>query len=176
MDTSAEFKTLVQERRNRIFTFARYWLGNREDAEDATQVVLTKWWRYGAGIEAGSLDAWLLAVTRNACFDLARRRTQRRRAEIPQEACTLTLEYPDRRPCPRDAAASGDSMDVLTAAIACLPEIQRSVVILRELQELSYEEIATTLEVPLHQVKVYLHRARRRLRENLRERMNRGEI
>lgn len=77
---------------------------------------------------------------------------------------------------PREIAASGESLAILAAAIACLPEIQRSVVIHRELQELSYEEAAATLKVPLHQMKVYLHRARMRLREILRERMNHGEI
>ncbi len=176
MGTISEFQSLAEVRQHRIFTFAYYWLGNREDAEDITQVVLTKWWRHGDSVESASLDAWLAAVTRNACFDLTRRRRPRRQAELPQEASVVAVECPDPRPCPRTVAASGDSMSVMGTAIAELPEIQRSIVILREVQGLSYEEVAGTLQVPLHQVKTYLHRARRRLREILRERVSRGEL
>lgn len=176
MNATSTFQTSATHRRNRIYTFAYYWLGNREDAEDATQVVLTKWWKHGAALDPPSLDAWLGTVTRNACMDIARCRSQRRRLEIPQEASLIMMQRPDPRPCPRDVAVSQDAMAAVAEAISRLPDLQRSIVILREIQGYSYDDIATTLGIPLHQVKVYLHRGRKTLRAVLRERVSREEL
>ena len=63
------FCRLCQEHRDRIYTFAFYYMGNREDAEDITQEVLFRLWRHGLRMDDESVAAWLTRVARNACLD-----------------------------------------------------------------------------------------------------------
>ena len=82
------FRQLCEEHRHRVYTFARYYLGNREDAEDATQEVLLRLWRHGLELPAADLPRWITRVARNACLDLLRRRRTRREVEDPPELAT----------------------------------------------------------------------------------------
>src|SRR4051812_50216482 len=68
------FEDTAQRYQRRVYSFARYLLSNREEAEDVTQEVLLRLWRHQDGVEEERLGAWLLRVTRNACYDLLRRR------------------------------------------------------------------------------------------------------
>jgi len=163
------FETAVERHARRVYTFASYLLGDTGEAEDITQEVLIKLWERGPEIDPDRLGAWLLAVTRNACTDQLRRR--RRSAEI----------IPIRRSSepPADAASSEPSPERLASgsqlgarirhALSCLNEPARSVVILREIQGLSYREISDVTNIPINTIRVTLHRARRRLRESLKE-------
>jgi RNA polymerase sigma-70 factor (ECF subfamily) len=160
---------LVDQHRHRIYTFAYYHLGNQEEAEDVTQEVLVKMWQHHETIDPGSLKAWLSRVTRNGCIDLIRKRSRYRAMVVPEEAIEAGLKV----------SASGTDQDTvldaldfrieLERALTTLEEPYRSIVILREIQEMKYDEISEALELPLNTVKVYLHRARRMLRARLRE-------
>jgi RNA polymerase sigma factor (sigma-70 family) len=163
------FEAVVARYQRRVFTFSRYFLGQREEAEDVTQEVLLRLWRHADGLDPERLGAWLLRVTRNACYDRLR---QRRSA--------ATLVAPDLDPEVAEAAVSGDPDPAaqaeaaefrrhLLAALGRLEEPYRSVLILREVQELQYQEISDILEMPLNTVRVYIHRGRQRLREQLKE-------
>src|SRR5215217_5503737 len=68
------FEDTAQKYRRRVYSFARYLLSNREEAEDVTQEVLHRLWRHQQGVDEERLGAWLLRVTRNACYDLLRKR------------------------------------------------------------------------------------------------------
>ncbi|RKY58229.1 MAG: RNA polymerase sigma factor SigW, partial [Candidatus Latescibacterota bacterium] len=68
------FEKLVDRYKDRIYTFAFYFLGNREDAEDATQEVLVKIWEKGDTADPNHIDGWIAKVTRNICIDMERRR------------------------------------------------------------------------------------------------------
>src|SRR5258705_114139 len=68
------FDDTAHRYRGRVYSFARYLLSNREEAEDVTQEVLLRLWRHQDGLEEERLGSWLLRVTRNACYDLLRRR------------------------------------------------------------------------------------------------------
>ncbi len=163
------FRNLVDQHRHRIYTFAYYHLGNQEEAEDVTQEVLVKMWQHRETIEPGSLKAWLLRVTRNGCIDVIRKRNRYRAMVVPEEFIEAGVK----------TAVAGSSQDAvldslsirmeLEKALATLEEPYRSIVILREIQELKYDEISDALNMPLNTVKVYLHRARRMLRTRLKE-------
>ena len=171
---SGEFRKLADEFGGRIFTFALYALRQREDAEDVTQEALIRLWRHQDDIADGSAGAWVMRVTRNLVIDVARRRRSR---------AALFAEGPDAEvsaaqvasPGAGDAAGRRELRDALEAAIAALDEPYRSIVVMREIQGLAYDEIARALEMPLGTIKVYLHRARRRLREQVRREMGSHE-
>ncbi len=163
-----EFQQLVREHRNRVYGLALYSLKNREDAEDVTQEVLVRLWNHRHKLESSAVRPWLLRVARNACCDVVRRR-QTQQARLGHEDTEAAETMPAKAPDPHAAAETADFRRQLEAALARLPEPLRSVLILREIQQLKYDEIAQALEKPLNSIKVYLHRGRKLLREELRE-------
>jgi len=163
------FDSAVEQHQRRIFSFAYYLLHNREEAEDVTQEVLLRLFRHRRKVEPERMGAWLLRVTRNACYDLLRQRRTRDRytTEIDEE---VAQELPDEHsPSPEAQAGTAAFRRRLEEALRELSEPYRSVLILREIQGLKYQEIADTLEMPLNTVRVHLHRGRRKLREQLHE-------
>lgn len=163
------FDSAVEQHQRRIFSFAYYLLHNREEAEDVTQEVLLRLFRHRRKVEPERMGAWLLRVTRNACYDLLRQRRTRYRhtAEIDDE---VACELPDSHTLSPEAQAGNAAFRRrLEEELRELSEPYRSVLILREIQGLKYREIADTLEMPLNTVRVHLHRGRRKLRERLHE-------
>ena len=152
--------------RDRVFTFASHTLRQRQDAEDVTQEVLVRLWRHRARIEDDKVLAWLLRVTRNACFDLLRRRKVRRERAAAEDE-HLILEAPCGRPSPLDAAEASDFERRLEAALGRLSPAFRELLVLREIEGLTYDEISRVTGRPLSSVKVYLHRGRKQLRRLL---------
>ena len=152
---------------NRVFGFAYHYLGNREEAEDVTQEVFIRLWKHRENIDEEQPLGWLLRVTRNASVDAIRRR------KTYQRSVSVNTELVDfahgNQPLPDTNAESSDFRRHLLDAVEKLSEPYRSIVILREIQELKYQEISSSLELPLSTVKVYLHRARKMLRNQLHE-------
>ena len=164
------FETAAQQYQRRIFSFAHYLLSNREEAEDVTQEVLLRLWRHHDGVEEERLGTWLLRVTRNACYDLLRRR-RAAAAHGSEESLDAAEapELPSAEAGPEGRAEVSDFRRHLLRALRDLKEPYKSVVILREVQGLSQKEIGEALGIPEVTVRVHLHRARRKLREQLRE-------
>lgn len=173
------FESLVAEHKDMIFTFALYYLRSRPEAEDVTQEVLLKLWQHlGAprgsdeadaeSPELASAGAWLNRVTRNACFDRRRRSAsyRRRMEEEPEDGLEDAAAL---QPDPEQLSAARSFRRHLRRALGEVPEPYRSVLLLRELQGLKYDEISRTLTLPLNTVKTHLYRGRRLLRERLRE-------
>ncbi len=165
------FDDTARTYRRRVYSFARYLLSNREEAEDVTQEVLLRLWRHQAGVEEERLGSWLLRVTRNACYDLLRRR----RSEATTNAMATSLddeatrELASAEPDPLSRAEAADFRRRLLGALGELGEPYKSIVILREVQGLAHREIGEALGIPEVTVRVHLHRGRKKLRERLRE-------
>ena len=164
------FSELVEEHQNQVYSFAYYLLGRKEEAEDVAQEVVLKLWKHIDSVQDEAAGAWLSRVTRNACFDRLRQHRSRNRV------FGASLDAPGPEPAtqahaddPEGGARAWDVQRHLRKALAEIAEPHRSIVILREIQGLKYVEIAELLELPLNTVKTYLHRARRTLREQLRE-------
>jgi RNA polymerase sigma-70 factor (ECF subfamily) len=165
-----EFRELAEEYAGRIYTFARYSLRHREDAEDVTQEVLIRLWKHRDSIDPSSTSTWVMRVARNLVIDVSRRR-QARTAVFAEGADMVEMAAPSGQAA--DTAADRSELrSRLEAALMELDEPYRSIVVMREIQGLAYEEIARALNMPLGTIKVYLHRARRRLRESMRTEMN----
>lgn len=164
------FEAVVERHQRKVYTFARYYLGQAEEAEDITQEVFLKLWRSRRQIDAEGTRAWLLKVTRNACFDRLRRRRTAARIFAEDDSETSVLDRVSMAdPDPETRAAAADFRRHLGEALEQLSDPMKSIVILREIQGLKYDEIASVLDVPLNTVRVYLHRGRARLRELLKE-------
>jgi RNA polymerase sigma-70 factor (ECF subfamily) len=171
---SRAFEQLVDRHRDRIFTFACYTLGDRDEAEDVTQEVLVRLWKNLDSLEDARILPWILHVTRNACIDALRRRRSYRALVREDPEGEAMGRVASAVPGPGAAAETADFQAHLERALQDLREPYRSIVILREVQDLRYEEICAALDLPLNTVKVYLHRGRRKLRERLREFVSHG--
>jgi RNA polymerase sigma-70 factor (ECF subfamily) len=161
-----DFDAAVATHGRKVFTLAVYLLADRQEAEDVTQEVLVRLWRRGGEVSAGKIGLWLMRVTRNACIDAVRRRRDRGRISIDE---ARGAELFDHAPGPESKAHASQLGTRVLEALEKLNEPGRSVVILREIQGLSYREIGEVLEMPVNNVRVTLHRGRRRLRDELRE-------
>lgn len=170
------FREMVEEYGDRVFSLTYRMLGNREEAEDLAQEVFITIFKSIDSFRGDSkFSTWLYRVTANHCKNRIKylaRRHDRDRAELNERveavsAGGATLAAP--RPVPRpDAQLEGAQLEqILQEAIGELDEEQRILVILRDVEDLSYEEICAIAELPEGTVKSRLHRARMALRKKL---------
>ena len=158
---SRKYRQWVKEYQNQAWTVARYILKDDQEAEDATQEAFVKLWNKQDQIDPERIRPWLMKVTRNGCLD----RLRRRRVNVEFDEGHMAGEVSG----PMQGAAAAEIGIWLKRAIAGLKEPYRSLVVLRDVNQHSYEEVAGMLELNLAQVKTYLHRARKQLREQLAE-------
>ena len=158
------FEELVMTYQHRVFGVALRMLGNRAEAEDVAQEAFVRAHRaLGAFRGDAKLSTWLYAITSRLCLN--RLASGERRMARQGEDALLRLSDAGPRP---DAALERRELETaLGRAIAELPEDRRIVVVLRDLEGLSYEEIAQVLELELGTVRSRLHRARAELKEKL---------
>lgn len=158
----AQYQQAITQHRQRVFSFAHYSLRAKEDAEDITQEVFIKLWQHWQKIDHSKLGAWLMRVAHNAVIDHVRKQ---------KNVASQTDDYAE----PEEQAAEvlteqqvddGRFKEELMASIKLLDDPFRSIIILRDIQGMSYSDIQHTLDMSESQVKVYLHRGRRKLREN----------
>ena len=158
------FEELVMTYQHRVFGVALRMLGNRAEAEDVAQEAFVRAHRaLGAFRGDAKLSTWLYAITSRLCLN--RLASGERRMARQGEDALLRLSDAGPRP---DAALERRELETaLGRAIAELPEDRRIVVVLRDIEGLSYEEIAQVLELELGTVRSRLHRARAELKEKL---------
>jgi RNA polymerase sigma-70 factor, ECF subfamily len=179
----AAFNSLVEAHQRRVYNLCYRTLGNAEDAADATQETFLRAYRGYAEFRSDPerIGAWLLRIAVNTCYDQLRR--QKRRPSQSLEA----LSAPDRghdvagepvaladpAPGPEQRALSAEAQRMVESALATLSADHRLVLVLCDVQGLSYGEAAEVLDVELGTVKSRLSRARAALRAAL---AARGEL
>ena len=164
-----KFKIYVSQYKDLIYCQAYYFTKNTEDAQDITQDVLIKLWRHLDNVPRHSAKSWLLKVTKNLCIDHSRRKKELTSSaiKVSSEGEEYQLDQQDYGSNPEQETINLDSKEKIMSAIHKLPEKVRNVVIMREIQDLKYDDIAAALEMPINSVKVYLHRGRKLLFEYL---------
>lgn len=163
------FRELAEEYRDKVYTFALYSLRRPEEAEDVTQEVLIRLWQNREHIDSDRVGAWVMRVARNLVIDVSRRRKTRTAVIAEEVPLEVAGNLPGGAVAPDDGAEAREFRDALEEALARVGEPYRSIVVMREIQELRYVEIAETLDMPLNTVKAYLHRGRAMLRDALKE-------
>lgn len=158
-----DFKTKILPIKNRLFRFALGIVGQQAEAEDVVQEVFIKLWNNRNQMaEIANLEAWCITATRNLSIDKLRSKHQR---VVPMAA---GFDLSDQSATPYETTVSHDVFDRVRSLMNRLPEKQRDIMQLRDIEGLSYQEIAESLNVPMDQVKVYLFRARKAVREGMR--------
>lgn len=166
-----DFERRVREHQDRVFGFACYFLGSREEAKDITQDVLIRFWNHREEVDSERILPWLLRVTRNSCIDYKRRRKH-----------TVEVRGQDGEKWESDCLSPADELEqteavgLIESLIERIPEPYRSMIILREIQHLKYEEISGAMDMPINTVKVYLHRGRKMLRDQMSEVIDREHV
>ena len=159
----SQYQKTIIEYRKRVFSFAFYSLRNREDAEDITQDVFIKLWQHWQKIDHNRLGGWLMRVAHNAVIDHVRK--HKNVADKVDQYADIESEA---EPASQDQVEQLDrskTQEYLEEAIQSLDDPFRSILVMRDIQGSSYAEIEQNLEMSSSQVKVYLHRARRKLRD-----------
>jgi len=162
---SDAFEQILLRYEKLILHIARRYLNNQEDALDASQDAIIRIYKGLPNVilrEGGNLKAWICTVTANTCLDIVRKR--RVVAEELTEESAITSP---NLPSAEDSAITNERVKEILEAIAKLPDDHRMVLILRDMQGLSYEELADALSLTLGTVKSRLSRARAALKKML---------
>ena len=156
-DTDA-FTRLVERHRQRVYNLCLRLLGDADDAADAAQdtfvSVFTKLDRFRGD---AAFTTWMHRIAVNACYDVTRRRRRQPMLRLAGDGDAPVEETGSPVPDPADELAG--TRDVV-AALRAIPEEFRTAVVLADLQDLSYEEVAKVLDVPIGTVKSRVHRGR----------------
>ena len=155
-----EFMQLISPFKTKLFRFAMQFVRNIAEAEDIVQEVLIKVWDKRATIhEIKNIEAWCMRLTKNLSIDKLRSKHLKVQALVNQSELVTSGINPHRQ------AELNDSVDKVKQLISKLPEKQRLVIQLRDIEEMSYQEIAKILEISMDQVKVNLFRARKQIKQ-----------
>lgn len=158
----AAMEDLIRRSYRPAYTLALRLLGNPDDAVEATQEAYIRVVRSIGGFrEVGAFPTWLFRIVSNVCLTEMRRRSRR---DVPTE---ITSEADPEPVDVEGAAVDRVVLSEVERCLARLPDVYRTVIVLRDVHGLSGEETAKILGISTGAVKVRLHRARRRLRDEL---------
>lgn len=160
------FEELAGQHERMLYLLCLRMTGSREDAQDCAQEALLRAYRAFDGFRGqSSARTWLYRVAYNTCLDFLRRRREEYSLDALREA---GLELPDdNTPRPGEALEREDMRRQIEYALTLLPEDQRAVLVLRDFQQLPYDEIAAVLDISEGTVKSRLSRAREKVKNIL---------
>ena len=163
----AAFSELVRMYENKAYHLALRMCGNGEDASDVAQDAFLAAWRGLPSFRGESgFSTWLYRLVSNAAIDHLRR-TKHQRGSVSLDDEELNLDTADTAPGPQESAEGIELQQAVQDGLKQLGDDHRTVLVMREVQELSYEEISHALEIDLGTVKSRISRARNALRKIL---------
>lgn len=166
--TQNEFLNIVMPFKDKVFRLAKRLLVSTEEAEDATQEVLLKLWRNKGKIGAyNNVEAFSMTMTKNFCFD-------KLKSKQAQNLKIVHSNYEEKNTPLQKQVELNDSVSWVERIIQELPEQQRMIVQLRDIEEYDFDEIAKMLDMNNTAVRVALSRARKTIRERLTNTHNYG--
>ncbi|MDT0557678.1 RNA polymerase sigma factor [Ichthyenterobacterium sp. W332] len=159
--TQTDFIQLVMPFKDKVFRLAKRLLVSREEAEDATQEILLKLWKNKHKIEEyKNVEAFSMTMTKNFCLD-------RLKSKQAQNLKIVHSNYQDNNVSLQKQVEANDSVDWVSRIIEDLPEQQKIIVQLRDIEQYDFEEIAEMLDMNPTAIRVALSRARKTIREKL---------
>jgi RNA polymerase sigma-70 factor, ECF subfamily len=171
-DSLKRFNALVMPHLDSAYNLARWLTGNTPDAEDLVQEALLRALRFFDSFRGDRAKPWLLTIVRNSYRDMQQQIRRKRQKEAPlAEGAGATFSNPDSSPStPEATLLQNEAAKTLDGLIRSLPTDYREIVILREIDELSYREIAAIADIPIGTVMSRLARGRSLLRARWLER------
>lgn len=167
-DPSA-FNRLMEAHERRMYAVALRMCSNREDAQDCLQEAMLRIYRSISGFKGqSSFATWVYRITMNTCLDELRRKKNKQNTSLDSLLDTGWSPR-DESASPEKRAIQSETRRVLHEEIQALPEDMRSAIVLRDLQGLSYEEIAQVLDINVGTIKSRISRGREKLREKLKQ-------
>ncbi len=164
------FNALVRLYEGRIYNLCFRMLGDPDSAADAAQDAFLSSFRNLSSFRGGSFRSWLMRIATNACYDVLRVRKRRPSISLDLESNdddSSPLQIADNAESPDDIALRHELAAAIQHSLGTLPDEQRLIVILSDIQGLAYEEIAEITGANLGTVKSRLSRGRARLRDAL---------
>ena len=166
-DKQAQFEQTVLPHINAAFNLAHWLINNDQDAEDIVQESCLRAYKYFSSYQGGNSRAWLLTIVRNTCYTwLHENQAQGLTVDLDDELSSIELDSADPEQC---LQIKVDQQSV-SRALEELPAVYRELIVLREMEALSYKEIALIAGVPIGTVMSRLARARQQLKEFLGQR------
>jgi len=162
------FKALALPHLDDIYTLARYLLRSASDADDAVQVCYLRAFRHFDTFRGGPVKPWLMAILRNVCHAASAgnvRLVFTAEAGAAEGGAQILPLWREDGDTPEQAMLRRHDSETMRALVAQLPAEFREVIVLREINDLSYRDIATVIEAPIGTVMSRLARARGMLRE-----------
>ena len=153
-----EYNIAVKEYANRLYGFAIKYLRNEADASDIVQDVFEKLWKNRKKVEFAKCKSWLFTCAHNAMVNLVKKNNRLYYVEDYHDTNTGVA-----------ADNSFENKEIIEKSLALLPPIQKSVLLLRDLEGYNYKEIGEILHLTEAQVKVYLFRARKKIKKQLKD-------
>jgi RNA polymerase sigma-70 factor (ECF subfamily) len=164
----AAWEVIVRQNWRKVFNVAYKFVGKHDEAEDLTQDIFLKIFKALATFDRrANFQTWIISISRNLCIDHYRS-VRKERQTIAREVDTNDLQPASRDRTPYAAAEHQDLREQLKQALETLPLTLRTAVVLRDLQELSYQEIAERLGLPEGTVKSRINRGRLELGRQIR--------
>jgi len=159
--TQADFVKLVMPFKDKVFRLAKRLLVSSEEAEDATQEILIKLWKNKTKIEGyRNVEAFSMTMTKNFCLD-------RLKSKQAQNLKIAHSNYQDHNTSLQKEVENRDSVNWVSRIIEELPEQQKIILQLRDVEEYDYDEIAKVVDMNPTAIRVALSRARKTIRERL---------
>lgn len=173
------FQQLISEHEKRVFNIAYRMLGNIEDAKDVAQEALVKAYRGIKNFKGkSSFSTWLYAIVNNACIDFIRKNRKTNLIYLDKDYeggnGTYKMEIPDRKDTPEEILEKKEVQNLVHESIDQLSPLHKKVIILRDIEEFSYKEIAEILNCSEGTVKSRISRARNNLKLIIQEKIDRG--
>ncbi len=152
--TDGEYTSCVDQYADAVFRFLMKNLGHRADAEDLVQVTFEKVWINREKVEYERAKSYLFKVAYNSMIDLIRK----------NKKVSLKADMTNNSPS-GEMKRSFELKEVIDKALQTLSQVQKSVIMLRDYEGYSYSEIADLLKLSESQVKVYIYRARKKMKQ-----------
>lgn len=164
-----DFKTKVLPVSNKILRFATHFLKDEDEARDVVQDVFLKLWQKKESLdEIVNIEAFVMRMARNRCLDMVR---SKRVIPISEE---VERQMKEKTTDVHSQIEWSESAQIIQKLINKLPDLQRTVMNLRDIEQYSYDEIAEITDLQINAIRVNLSRARKKVRDEFLKKMNNG--
>lgn len=149
-----EYNIAVKKYTSNLYGYIFGYLHNSEDSQDIVQDVFEKLWKNRKKVEVDKCKAWLFRTGHNTLINFAKRKQRTvYNTDLIPEQIIIDNRY--------------ETKEIVDLALSLLPPLQKSIILLRDLEGYTYDEISEILNISESQVKVYLYRARKKIKKQL---------